>query len=647
MTQTVRYDAAALKETMEERVNQYVTFRESLDVLREKMRAVTDLGEAFEGKAAEAIKGFFTAQIDVVDMWLQLVEQQIAFMEDVGAMAEDRKLGGSTKMDGPFLEDDLNAAHKRTADMIQQQHEDLSAILSRIRDLVSLEAYSPSQIELSMQDAKNKRDDTVEQMEELDQVLTDEYGLSVESETLILALIEGLLQATTQNGTFSPMSFNVHAYENSEAHAAIEASQQRSTEYIQHKQQLHEAREAQARQAELDARSGLQKFLDGTKNFVGEFSGYYDTVRASTGVDPVTGRELSASERTAAAAWAAAGIVPILGPASKVAKGGKAVFAVSKGSKAATAPLTAFKSSTQAFTRVSHAEKGIYGLVSANGLSGFFFGQDLLGNEVTAEQRTEMLMMGSMLPFGAGMKMVKGNGADVLGSVPKRTDDLVKPPLNKSNFMQLDSFKSSTTFKSLLTKHEISETELHVLVMSKVDNLSDAEKAVLKNFRDAVPSPDKNTMLQKVISTGDIENYLKDTDPYAAIGGCIAKANDVKHLNSASDVFDGLRLDYPGTKFSKDTDYAVIRFKSEEVNKLEIPYSNKLSDTPNAKSSFGYPQTGNGFTSARDGSLIPEFEARSFMKPQDGAEIFKVTNGVEELVGVYDAKLSRFIKVIE
>ncbi|MGD7043350.1 DNA/RNA non-specific endonuclease [Jeotgalibacillus proteolyticus] len=415
MTQTVRYDAAALKETMEERVHQYVTYRESLDVLREKMRAVTDLGEAFEGKAAEAIKGFFTAQIDVVDMWLQLVEQQIAFMEDVGAMAEDRKLGGSTKMDVPFLEDDLNAAHKRTADMIQQQHEDLSAILSRIRDLVSLEAYSPAQIELSMQDAKNKRDDTVEQMEELDQVLVDEYGLSVESETLILALIEGLLQATTQNGTFSPMSFNVHAYENSEAHAAIEGSQQRSTEYIQHKQQLHEAREAQARQAELDARSGLQKFLDGTKNFVGEFSGYYDTVRASTGVDPVTGRELSASERTAAAAWAAAGIVPILGPASKVAKGGKAVFAVSKGSKAATAPLTAFKSNTQAFTRVSHAEKGIYGLVSANGLSGYFFGQDLLGNEVTAEQRTETLMMGSMLPFSAGMKMVKGNGADVLG----------------------------------------------------------------------------------------------------------------------------------------------------------------------------------------------------------------------------------------
>ncbi|MDG5471610.1 pre-toxin TG domain-containing protein [Jeotgalibacillus sp. ET6] len=145
-------------------------------------------------------------------------------------------------------------------------------------------------------------------------------------------------------------------------------------------------------------------------------------VRASTGVDPVTGRELSASERTAAAAWAAAGIVPILGPASKVAKGGKAVFAVSKGSKAATAPLTAFKSSTQAFTRVSHSEKSVYGLVSANGLSGFFFGQDLLGNEVTAEQKTKMLMMGSMLPFGAGMKMVKGNGTDVLGVGVKGTN---------------------------------------------------------------------------------------------------------------------------------------------------------------------------------------------------------------------------------
>jgi len=153
-----------------------------------------------------------------------------------------------------------------------------------------------------------------------------------------------------------------------------------------------------------------------------------------------------------------------------------------------------------------------------------------------------------------------------------------------------------------------------------------------------------NTILQKVISVGDIDNYLRDIDPYTTIGGYIAKAEDVKHLSNASDVFDGLRLDYPGTKFTKDVDYALIRFKTDEVSKVEIPYSNKISDDPNAKSSISYPLTGNGFTSARDGSLIPEYEASSYMKPQDGAKLYKVVNGNEEIIGVYDGTLGRFRK---
>lgn len=33
-----------------------------------------------------------------------------------------------------------------------------------------------------------------------------------------------------------------------------------------------------------------------------------------------------------------------------------------------------------------------------------------------------------------------------------------------------------------------------------------------------------NTILQKVISVGDIDNYLRDIDPYTTIGGYIAKA---------------------------------------------------------------------------------------------------------------------------
>ena len=55
------------------------------------------------------------------------------------------------------------------------------------------------------------------------------------------------------------------------------------------------------------------------------------------------------------------------------------------------------------------------------------------------------------------------------------------------------------------------------------------------------------------------------------------------------------------------------------------------------------PQTGTGFTSAKDGSLIPEYNALNRMKPQDGAEIHKIVDGEETLVAVYDSIVDMFV----
>jgi len=43
----------------------------------------------------------------------------------------------------------------------------------------------------------------------------------------------------------------------------------------------------------------VQKTWDGIKTFTGEITGYYDYIRASEGVDPVTGEELTTGQRVA------------------------------------------------------------------------------------------------------------------------------------------------------------------------------------------------------------------------------------------------------------------------------------------------------------------------------------------------------------
>ena len=67
--------------------------------------------------------------------------------------------------------------------------------------------------------------------------------------------------------------------------------------------------------------------------FIGETTGYYDIVRATTGVNPVTGEELTAAERTKHAGLAAAGFIPVIGGAAGQSKAEKQPTIHTKGRK--------------------------------------------------------------------------------------------------------------------------------------------------------------------------------------------------------------------------------------------------------------------------------------------------------------------------
>lgn len=58
------------------------------------------------------------------------------------------------------------------------------------------------------------------------------------------------------------------------------------------------------------------------------------------------------------------------------------------------------------------------------------------------------------------------------------------------------------------------------------------------------------------------------------------------------------------------------------------------------------PSGGSGFTTSRDGNIVPEYSIprgeAALKPPLDGAELIKVENGVEILIGGFDGK--QFIK---
>ena len=149
-------------------------------------------------------------------------------------------------------------------------------------------------------------------------------------------------------------------------------------------------------------------------------------------------------------------------------------------------------------------------------------------------------------------------------------------------------------------------------------------------------------MLESIIPLDDISKYLDGT--YTQVGGYVTKYEDVSNLSKYEDIYESLRLDYPGTAYKVDSDSSlgVIRFKTPDSKKIGIPYGvdfgGTITDSP--------PFTGNGFTKAMNGNIIPEFKCNGYLCVEDGAELYELTkDGKEILRAIYDIDLKQFISV--
>ena len=153
-----------------------------------------------------------------------------------------------------------------------------------------------------------------------------------------------------------------------------EKAEQQAKDYLSFKEEQERFREQLKRQEELENHPWYEKAWDGVKTFTGELTGYYDYIRASEGVDPVTGEKLTAGQRVAAGAMASAGFIPIVGWGGRMFKGGSAIYKTAKGMNAADKALDVCRTANT-FSNLEKAEIGIYGLVSANGFSEYLTGK--------------------------------------------------------------------------------------------------------------------------------------------------------------------------------------------------------------------------------------------------------------------------------
>ncbi|MFA9390118.1 MAG: hypothetical protein ACERKD_09940 [Prolixibacteraceae bacterium] len=173
----------------------------------------------------------------------------------------------------------------------------------------------------------------------------------------------------------------------------------------------------------------------------------------------------------------------------------------------------------------------------------------------------------------------------------------------------------------------------------QIDYLTSEELSIIESIRSEVTfTLDENTIFEKAITEADYLRYIDGT--YSpSMRGCVARAQDVKHLTTPEGTYFGLRLDYEGTDFINPSDSKyVFRFTTSEHGKLGLPVIKN------------YPNTGTGFTAGNNGYLgIPELEATEFMEIESGAFYRQNADGTEVIEAIMTINLntgSKYIKKV-
>ncbi|APT48511.1 transposase [Bacillus safensis] len=445
-------DAKALTSAMDTRAKHYQELREQMVDLKKALQSVANLGDDFTGKGADNIKSFYKELAGNVDMFINFIDKQKAFHEGVSGTLDDTSFGGDTFVEEHFLDNAVHMGIKNAKSIVKDQKKALKTIFEDIDDLISLEVFDSQTFDEKIQDAEDERKKTVKDLRELDQNLKDEYALSETEQQATMALYAEMMNATNDGKAISPMNFDKKAYQNSEIYKAKSDIEKQTSEYLKIKKEQEEARKIAKEQEALANRPWYEKALDYGGNIVNELTGVNDAKRAATGIDPITGEELTAGQRVAAGGMAAAGYIPIVGWAGRIFKGGKAVYKTTQATSAAVRAVDIYKTSQKSFDALKTSQKGLYGLTATNGFSEAITGRDMFGNKISKEQQEASMnaALGMLLPFGVkgfhGKIGVKSTEKNLSNKKVAVGEEIIAQRVQK---VELDLTTKVTPYKSL------------------------------------------------------------------------------------------------------------------------------------------------------------------------------------------------------
>ena len=222
-----------------------------------------------------------------------------------------------------------------------------------------------------------------------------------------------------------------------------------------------------------------------------------------------------------------------------------------------------------------------------------YHGTKLLGgNEETAQL---MNLLGNFVGGHKFSKVAENFSLNTI-RVPKVTN---KNNLSSSDLDRVVKLDRNTAvgIKNIVEAEGYSLKEFSDLLAPEKVLTSDQE-ALVRKVREMIGLPEKGTLMAKIIPFEYVDAIIKGEVTYT--GGFSSVFEHSEALTSLNEVYKGNRLDYPGTKFTRNGSkyYAKIIFSLDNPENLIIPYKENYQGVS--------PFTGRGFTGAQE-IILPEY----------------------------------------
>jgi len=214
----------------------------------------------------------------------------------------------------------------------------------------------------------------------------------------------------------------------------------------------------------------------------------------------------------------------------------------------------------------------------------------------------------------------------------------------KSDILDISGLKGGfpDTIEEYAGEEGWTVAQFHAVCEKPAAEMTPEELEKMNNIRERQITPSSSTLMQKVITTDEMQKYL--SGEYKTPKGFLSVCADVTEYVTVGDMYYGLRLDYEGSNFDPNAEsFAVIRFYAENADQACVP----RSPANGGDVEDPYPFGGAGFTTGTNGRLgSPEWVMDEFTVIDERAQLLEVLNNGELILrGVYKLEAGQFVPV--